>query len=104
MGRSKQSKKQRRLRGINHLVLIDQGKADFKDLGCIVWPSCLDCPLPRCVLEMPHDNAPTLARAVRILQHRLDGRSRDQIIAAEQISRRTYYRILERLRAPIRAA
>lgn len=39
----------------------DTGSHVFEDNGCKVYPRCLSCPLPRCVLTLQED-APTMTR------------------------------------------
>ena len=43
----------------------------YADDGCRIHPSCLDCPLPLCVLDMPLKEQRTRAR-VKIIRHLRD--------------------------------
>lgn len=73
-------------------------EAVYKDTGCSVSPSCLNCPLEVCVLEMPgHSrglNAQRLKEQVRVLRFQ-HGKKISEIMAELRISRRTVFRALE---------
>lgn len=70
---------------------------DFPDRGCFFAPSCLGCPLPVCVYEVP--NGVALARrvneALRVRRLRQQGASVEEIAMAIGRGRRTVYRLLE---------
>lgn len=70
---------------------------DYSDTGCDLYPSCLNCPLPRCRYEDPGGAAAMLrvgrnASIVRLAQE--DGMSVDELSAAFGLSRRTIFRVL----------
>lgn len=70
---------------------------DYRDTGCEYSPRCQECPLERCVSEMPGYRVSirkqaTIAR-VRDLRFRA-GQKINDIAAALGISKRTVYRFL----------
>ena len=74
---------------------------NYRDTGCDVSPSCLQCPLPVC----RYDKSPvygrtpvTILRHVRIIQHRSSGRSFRQIAVLEGVSVRTVTSVLRSVR------
>lgn len=82
----------------------------YADTGCDLYPSCLQCPLPRCRYEEP-GGAPAMLRTTRNVSiERLafdDGLSVSEIAARFGLSRRTVFRVLRgsrnsRLRADSR--
>jgi transposase-like protein len=75
--------------------------AHWKDTGCEVAPSCLNCPLIRC----KYDEALIHPSTLRFKERRLtairmtdEGKSRDEIAEALGVSRRSVYRALEGVR------
>ena len=36
------------------------------DTGCVAWPSCLSCPLPRCLYDLPPKRARKVWPIVRL--------------------------------------
>lgn len=70
---------------------------DYADTGCDLYPSCLNCPLPRCRYEDPGGAAAMLrtGRDARILQlAEQDGSDVDQLAEMFGLSRRTIFRVL----------
>ena len=70
---------------------------DYGDTGCDLYPSCLNCPLPRCRYEDPGGAAAMLrvgrnASILRLAQS--EGLSVDELSAAFGLSRRTIFRVL----------
>ena len=77
---------------------------EYVDTGCKLHPSCLQCPLPRCV----HDAPPTLHfsggyeeqrqrndRDKQIVAARVAGETITVIAERFKVSRGTVYRVLE---------
>ena len=74
---------------------------DYADTGCDLYPSCLNCPLPRCRYEQD-GGAPAILRTGRdatILRlARQDGVAVDRIAEMFGLSRRTIFRVLRAAR------
>lgn len=68
----------------------------WRDTGCSVWPSCLSCPLPRCVHEVPGGVAWGRAwlRGQQVLEARQRRMTVPQLARAFGLSERQVYRIL----------
>lgn len=70
---------------------------DYADHGCDLYPSCLNCPLPRCRYEEA-GGAPAILRTGRdanILRlARRDGLGVDRLAEMFGLSRRTIFRVL----------
>ena len=71
----------------------------YRDMGCQVSPSCLQCPLPQC----KYDNPGWIQREKRserdrqvVHALRRDGLSAPQAAARFDLSQRTIFRILKR--------
>lgn len=74
----------------------------YRDNGCEVSPSCLECPLPAC----KYDDPTAYYRQIResrdreiIDAKRVEGKSVSQIASHFGLSQRTIHRVLERARA-----
>ena len=69
---------------------------DWRDEGCAVFPSCLSCPLPRCVEEEPRgrQRLKLAVRNKRMVELRQGGKSVKEIAGLFGISRRTVERAL----------
>lgn len=79
------------------LDLLPENK-QYRDEGCELAPSCLDCPLPRCVLDAPRGRAVLYKRRrdeeiVRACRH--EGLSRAELAERFDISQRTVQRVLK---------
>lgn len=48
---------------------------DYRDTGCSVHPSCLSCPLPRCVLDAGRPGRPWANRVEANVERALEMRS-----------------------------
>ncbi len=72
------------------------GEVNWRDEGCELFPSCLNCPLPRCIEEEPRgkQRLRMLARARRMAELRRDGKSIKQIAVLFEVSKRTVQRAL----------
>jgi AraC-like DNA-binding protein len=72
------------------------GEVNWRDEGCELFPSCLNCPLPRCIEEEPRgkQRLRMLARARRMAELRRDGKSIKQIAVLFGVSKRTVQRAL----------
>ncbi len=74
---------------------------DYADTGCDLYPSCLNCPLPRCRYEEA-GGAPAILRTGRdatILRlSREDGVGVDRLAEMFGLSRRTIFRVLRAAR------
>lgn len=93
------STKRNRRRTQHDLEQIDRGLAEWPDRGCTAWPSCLTCPLRRCIHEMPGARFRAVAAALRTHRRHTGGEPLAQILADEGISLRTFYRHLAAARA-----
>ncbi|MGE0543244.1 MAG: hypothetical protein AB7R89_24050, partial [Dehalococcoidia bacterium] len=81
---------------------IDHGTGDWPDDGCPIWPHCLRCPIVHCVYDMPETYATALAAALGTFLRRAAREPIPQILRAEGISLRTYYRRIAAARAALR--
>ena len=76
----------------------------WKDEGCEFYPSCLNCPLPRCIEDEPggRQRVRKQVRNDKIVQLRRDGKSISEIADTFDISKRSVYRALaaSRLEVP----
>jgi len=75
------------------LGLLPEG-VDWRDRGCELFPSCLSCPLPRCIEEESRgkQRLKVLARARRMAELRRDGKSVKEIAELFGVSKRTVQR------------
>ena len=73
---------------------------NWKDTGCEIFPSCLNCPLDRCMEEEPRGRQKLrmMARSNRMTQLREQGKSISEIARCFQVSQRTVQRALARAR------
>lgn len=71
-------------------------EVDWRDDGCELFPSCLSCPLPRCIEEEPRgkQRLRISARTKRMVEFRRDGKSINDIAQLFGVSRRTVQRAL----------
>lgn len=69
---------------------------NYRDTGCYISESCLNCPLPVCRYDMPtkRPRPDTVLRRTRILQHTRLGRRPNEIAAIEGTCMRTVYNTL----------
>ncbi len=70
---------------------------NWRDRGCEFYPSCLNCPLPRCVEDEPRgqQRLRMAARQRRMLELRHIGKSVKEIAELFCVSIRTVQRALE---------
>lgn len=69
----------------------------YSDSGCDLYPSCLQCPLPRCRYEEPGGARAMLRTTRNVSIERLaydDGLSVSEIAGRFGLSRRTVFRVL----------
>jgi hypothetical protein len=68
----------------------------YRDDGCDISATCLDCPLPRCRYEEPGGLRGVLNhhRDEKMLQMRLTGMSVEDLAVQFGVSRRTVFRII----------
>ena len=74
---------------------------DYSDAGCDLYPSCLNCALPRCRYDSAGGAAAILrpGRDATILRlARQDGLGVDQLATMFGLSRRTIFRVLSHSR------
>jgi len=73
----------------------------YEDKGCEVFPSCLNCPLPRCLEEEPWGKEKFLKtrRAQRMKELRQEGKSVEEIARIFEVSTRTVQRWLKGVEA-----
>ena len=82
------------------MVISDQEllpeDVNWRDEGCGLFPSCLNCPLPRCIEEEPRakQRLSLSARARRMAELRRDGKSTTDIARFLGVSKRTVQRTL----------
>ena len=71
-------------------------EVNWRDDGCELFPSCLNCPLPRCVEEEPRgkQRLGMSARARRMAELRRDGKSTREIAELFGLCSRTVQRAL----------
>ena len=71
---------------------------NWKDGGCDLHPSCLECPLPRCIEEEPRGRQKKRldGRAAAMKRMRKEGCSVKEIAAVYEVCERTVQRALER--------
>ena len=69
---------------------------DWKDSGCVLFPSCLSCPLPRCIEEVSRgrQRLRMSARARRMVELSAAGKSTRDIARLFGVSTRTVQRSL----------
>ncbi|MCJ7514523.1 MAG: helix-turn-helix domain-containing protein [Dehalococcoidia bacterium] len=69
---------------------------NWRDEGCELFPSCLNCPLPKCVEDEPRGQQRLRmgARKRRMVELRRLGRSVKEIAGLFGVSRRTVERAL----------
>jgi len=73
----------------------------YKDEGCELAESCLNCPFPRCIYDVPRGKQQLLkSRRDRQILHQFqeEGRGVKELAAAFGISRRTVQRVLKNYR------
>jgi hypothetical protein len=75
----------------------------YKDDGCSLAPSCLDCPLPNCVLDTPGGQMKTAkdlrnAEIVRLFVH--EKKTVNYLADRFRVSKRTVTRVLTDLDKP----
>jgi DNA-binding transcriptional ArsR family regulator len=75
---------------------------EWRDQGCEFFPSCLNCPLPRCVEDEPRgqQRLRMAARKKRMEELRRLGRSVREIAEIFGVSRRTVQRALHNNKKP----
>lgn len=66
----------------------------YPDDGCEAYPSCLNCPLPRCVYDEPQKRQLQRLRDEEVRELHQEGREVEALASQFGISRRTVYRIL----------
>lgn len=76
--------------------------ANWQDEGCELCPSCLRCPLPRCIEEQPRGRQKYRLdrRSVDMLSMRRGGSEVREIAAAYRVSVRTVQRVLKKNNNP----
>jgi hypothetical protein len=69
---------------------------NWKDKGCELFHSCLNCPLPRCAEEEPRgkQRLRMLTRTSRMTQLHQQGKSTREIASIFQVNQRTVQRTL----------
>jgi len=72
-------------------------EVDWRDAGCELFPSCLNCPLSRCIEEESRGRQRLRQQAMRqqVVELRWMGRSTEEIGAILGISIRTVQRTLK---------
>jgi hypothetical protein len=69
----------------------------YRDNGCELFPSCLDCPFPECIKEEPWGKERFLKRrrAERMVELKGEGKSLGEIARIFEVSTRTVQRALK---------
>jgi AraC-like DNA-binding protein len=77
---------------------------NWKDEGCEFYPSCLNCPLPRCIEDEPgsRQRMRKQARDDKIVELRRDDKSIAEIAGVFGMSKRSVYRALAASRSEVR--
>ena len=72
-------------------------EVDWRDEGCEVFASCLNCPLPRCIEEESRgqQRLKMAERSRRMAELRKRGKSLNEIAELFSVSRRTVERALK---------
>jgi len=75
------------------------GDIEWHDEGCDLFPSCLSCPLPRCIEEEPRGKQKLrmLNRANKMARLKQEGKSVEEIAGAFAVSIRTVQRAIASL-------
>ncbi|HEX77490.1 MAG TPA: helix-turn-helix domain-containing protein [Dehalococcoidia bacterium] len=70
----------------------------YRDEGCALAPSCLNCPFPRCAYEEPGGVSQKRKRLrnSEVLRLHQEGVSPQELAQSFGVSKRTIYRILRR--------
>jgi hypothetical protein len=72
---------------------------EYRDQGCDLFPSCLDCPLPRCRYD--EGGGRTVTNELRdgeVLRLKAEGKGVNELAGLFGVSKRTVHRILRRAR------
>jgi DNA-binding CsgD family transcriptional regulator len=79
-------------------------KVEWRDEGCELSPSCLNCPLPKCVEDEPRGQQRLRmeARRRRTAELRRRGQSVKEIAGLFGVSRRTVQRALENKKTKVK--
>jgi len=69
---------------------------NWQDRGCDLFPSCLSCPLPRCIEDEPRgrQRLKLLTRASQMAQLKRQGKSSVEIANLFHVSKRTVQRAI----------
>lgn len=67
----------------------------YRDEGCKVAPSCLRCPLPRCVHDEPEQRQLKRVRDDELKRRYKRGEPLDSLTRRFSLSRRSVYRIVK---------
>ncbi len=76
-------------------ALFDE-EFECRDQGCDLYPSCLDCPLPRCRYDQSGRRVKKELRDEEIIRLKRQGQCVRELAQRFGISRRTVQRILAR--------
>ena len=78
-------------------------EVEWRDQGCEFFPSCLNCPLPRCVEDEPRgqQRLRMAARRKRMEELRRLGKSVGEIAELFRVSKRTVQRVLHGNKNPL---
>jgi hypothetical protein len=72
---------------------------EYRDQGCDLFPSCLNCPLRRCRYDEKGGRTVTNEpRDEKLLRLKAEGKNVNQLAGLFGISKRTVHRILRRAR------
>jgi DNA-binding CsgD family transcriptional regulator len=85
---------------MNSLPWPEGEYANWKDSGCALHPSCLSCPLERCIEEVPRGRQRQRMsdRAAAMASLRRQGNTARQVAVAFGVSLRTVQRALQQHR------
>ena len=85
------------------LPIVDRNLDDgyFPDTGCVIHPSCLSCPMERCIYDEPQEGRrETQQRRDQAIYRQYLAQGHDIRALAERfgVSRRTVHRAVARMR------
>lgn len=72
-------------------------EVEWRDEGCEAYPACLECPLPRCLEEVPRgrQRLRSRLRAQHMAQLKKEGKSVAEIAQLFGVSQRTVQRAIK---------
>lgn len=81
----------------------DVSERGYRDGGCSLYPSCLDCPLTVCRFDLAVNVASMVFRAAVVYYYTIRGWGADDIATEAGLSKRTVHRLRGLMRHPARS-